>query len=233
MNHITNSIKDELLGHGADLVGIGDLRELPPDVRENMPIGICVAVKYPANAIKGIADLPTREYSDWYHKLNERLDTLVTLGAEYLQTMGYSAIAQTRARVGNGEANNSTILPHKTVATRAGIGWIGKSALLVTEKYGSMIRLSSILTDAPLDAANPINKSKCGECMICAGACPAGAVSGKIWEFGLYCDEFFNPDKCRKTARERTIQGFGGEITLCGKCIEICPYTRRAMQGVE
>ena len=227
MDNLTGFIKDELLCHGADLVGFGDLTELPPEIRYNMPIGVCVAVKYPAEIIKGIKDLPTPEYRDWYNKLNKRLDMLVTLGKEALEMMGYNAIAMTRKKVGYGESENNTVLPHKTVATRAGIGWIGKSALLVTEKYGSMIRISSILTDAPLKTARPINKSKCGDCMICANACPGGAISGKVWKVDLYRDEFFDPVKCRKTAKERAKLGFGEDYSICGKCIEVCPYTRK------
>ena len=76
-----------------------------------------------------------------------------------MQKHGYAAIAMTRSHVGNGEADDNTVLPHKTVATRAGIGWIGKSALLVTEQYGSMIRISSILTDAPLETAVPVRSA--------------------------------------------------------------------------
>ena len=228
MSDLTHFIKEELLSHGADLVGVGDLTELPPEARQHMPVGISVAVKYPDEVIRGIAELPTQEYNDWYIKLNERLDMLVTLGAEALRTLGHTAIAMTRARVGNGEAEDSTVLPHKTVATRAGIGWIGKSALLVTEPYGSMVRLSSILTDAPLQTAAPVNTSKCGDCMACTKACPAGAVSGKVWTAGLYRDEFFDPVKCRAAARQRAKRGFGGGNTICGKCVEVCPYTRRA-----
>ena len=192
-----------------------------------MPIGISIAVKYPAGVISRIAELPTQEYCDWYDRLNEKLDMLVILGAEALRMRGYQAIAQTREYVGSGEISDNTTLPHKTVATRAGIGWVGKSALLVTDKYGSAVRLSSILTDAPLDTASPIGKSRCGDCGVCTDACPAGAVSGKLWEVGVYRDEFFDAAKCRKAARERAKQGFGGSITICGKCIEVCPHTRR------
>lgn len=63
--------------------------------------------------------------------------------------------------------------------------------------------------------------------MICAEACPAKAVSGKLWEVGLYRDDFFDPIKCRETAKKRSKLGFGTAITLCGKCIEVCPYTQR------
>jgi len=228
MDDITSMIENELLRLGADIVGFGDISELPDNIRSGMPIGISVAVLYPKEVIRGISALPTQEYRDWYDKLNKRLDLIVMNGAETLQKMGYSAIAQTREYVGSGEFGDNTALPHKTIATRAGIGWIGKSALLVTAKYGSAIRLSSILTDAPIDTAKATDKSRCGDCMVCANACPAGAVSGKLWEVGICRDELFDPIKCRKTARERAKQGFGGEnITICGKCIEVCPHTQK------
>ena len=226
-------IKNELLRLGADIVGFGDLRELPEDIRGGLSYGISVAVVYPKNVIRGISELPTLEYRDWYDRLNEKLDMIVTRGAEILREAGYNAVAQTRDYVGNGEISDATLLPHKTVATRAGIGWIGKCALLVTERHGSAIRLSSILTDAPLDTAAPVNSSNCGDCAVCTNACPAGAVSGRAWELGLYRDEFFDPVKCRKTARERSMRGFGGTITICGKCIEVCPYTRRYTEQID
>jgi len=141
---------------------------------------------------------------------------------------GYTAFAQTRSRVGSGEMSLATLLPHKTVATRAGIGWIGKCALLVTEERGPMLRLSSILTDAPLATERlPINQSRCGNCKACVEACPGGAVSGKLWEKGMPREAFFDAEKCRDTARERSKRGFGGGATICGKCIEACPYARR------
>jgi epoxyqueuosine reductase QueG len=67
-------------------------------------------------------------------------------------------------------------LPHKTVATKAGFGWIGKSALLITKRYGAAIRLASVLTDADLDTAEPVEQSMCGDCRQCADHCPAKAI---------------------------------------------------------
>jgi epoxyqueuosine reductase QueG len=227
MSDLNRGIEAKLLSLGAVIVGFGDLTELPENLRDGLPVGISVAVAYPKEVIRGISELPTQEYREWYDKLNGLLDAIVTRGAEILREMGHKAVAQTREHVGTGETEYNTLLPHKTVATRAGIGWIGKSALLVTETYGSAIRLSSITTDTPLKTAQPIEESKCGDCMICTNSCPAGAVSGRRWEKWLYRDEFFDPVKCRRTARERAKQGFGDEITICGKCIEVCPYTRR------
>ncbi|GHU89902.1 hypothetical protein FACS1894202_08860 [Clostridia bacterium] len=94
-----------------------------------------------------------------------------------------------------------------------------------------MVRLTSILTDAPLKAAQPINASRCGDCSACTEACPAGAVSGKLWSAGLAREEFFNAAACHETARERALRGLGVEITQCGKCIEVCPWTRSYLDG--
>ena len=230
MNGLANNIKDKLTKTGADIVGFGSLSELPVNVREGLPVGISVAVVYPKDIIRGISHLPTKEYREWYDKLNERLDMVVSHGAEYIRELGYKAIALTREHVGSGESNDYTTLPHKTVATRAGIGWIGKCALLVTKEYGSAIRLSSILTDAPLETALAVNKSRCGDCMACSNACPGGVVSGELWRVGLCRDEFFDSVKCRKTALERSLLGFGGNITICGKCIEVCPFTQNYLR---
>jgi epoxyqueuosine reductase QueG len=199
-----------------------------------LPVGISVAVAYPAEVINGIGTLPTQEYSNWYDTLNTRLEDIVILGEAKLTDLGYIAYAQTAERVNATRDGDKTLLPKKTVATRAGLGWIGRSALLTTAEYGSMIRLSSILTDAPLITAEPVNKSKCGDCMACVNACPGGAVTGKLWTVGIAREEIFDADKCSRIAKERSKLGFGTERTLCGKCIEVCPYTRSRMkQGVE
>ena len=228
MNDLNQKMETELLRFGADIVGFADLRELPDDVREGLPFGISIAVVYPKEVIRGIKELPTLEYREWYDKLNEKLDATVTHGAEMLGEMGYKAIAKTRKYIGGWDDEIRTLLPHKTVATRAGIGWIGKSALLVTGKYGSAIRVSTILTDAPFVTATPVNESRCGAgCMICANACPTGVISGKLWEAGMERHELFDAEKCLKTVKERSRLGFNEDATICGKCIEICPHTQR------
>lgn len=52
MTNLTRYIRDELLSHGADLVGVGSLSELPSDIRCGLPVGICVAAKYPKEVIR-------------------------------------------------------------------------------------------------------------------------------------------------------------------------------------
>lgn len=224
---VTDELKKLLLTNGADIVGIGDLRELPETVRYGLSVGISIAVKYPKEIIRGISEFPTQEYFNWYTSLNNQLDALVSLGAEFLENRGYRTVAKTRAEVGRYSKECTTTLPHKTVATRAGIGWIGKSALLITRQYGSMVRLSSILTNAPLITAEPVNNSQCGNCNVCQNTCPAKAIHGMLWNVSVLRDELIDYQRCSQTAQLRSEQSFGKRIEICGKCIEVCPYTKR------
>lgn len=217
---LTEQLKEELYRQGADLVGVGDLTALPESSRGKLPFGISIAVKFPKDVVSGIVDLPTREYYDWYNKVNGTLSQIASHAVTALKDLGYQATTRTG-------------LPQKTVATRAGIGWVGKSNLLVTERYGSMIRLAAVLTDAPLTAAEPINESKCGDCRLCVDACPAGALTGKLWDVAVSRDEILDTSACSAMAVSRSIQGFGVPIELCGKCFAVCKYTQQYINSQE
>ncbi len=218
-----NELSDFLYKSGATLVGYADLSDL---VIDELQYGVSIAVKIPPEIITSIHNGPSRSYFNTYHELNNRLNDLAKKGAEYIGNCGYKAFAQTTDAVQEDDAYR-TRMPHKTVAVAAGLGWIGKSALFVTEEYGCALRLTSILTNAPLETGTPITESHCGNCFICTEACPGKAISGKLWTPDLDRDEFFNPIACRKKARELAAQRINEEITLCGKCIEVCPYTQK------
>ncbi len=130
-------------------MGFADLRSVP---EAGLPYGVAVAIKLPREIVRSIASGPNLPYYETYHAINARLDQIVSSGAERLARLGYHAFAQTTKSVVS-LSDNRTPLPHKTVATRAGFGWIGRCALLVTEEYGSALRISSLTTDAPLDCA--------------------------------------------------------------------------------
>ena len=227
MEKLNKVVKELLYKKGASLVGFADLNNIP---ESNLPFGIAVAVKVPIDIIKGIHNGPTEAYYETYLTLNTKLDEIVRAGEVFLKEQGYHAVAQITTVVST-NADYRTSLPHKTVATAAGLGWIGKSALLVTKEFGSAVRLSSLLTDAPLSCSEPITTSSCGSCNQCTIACLGKAISGKLWEARLDRDELFNLYACRKRAKALSLERIGKEITLCGKCFEVCPYTKRYING--
>jgi len=224
--NLSIELKNYLLKNGATEVGYADITNFTP--KEKLNTGVVFYITYPKEIIRNMKNAPTREYVDELVSMNTRLDMLGMICEEFLMDKGYNAYAQTKKRLGTdfGEFN-SFELPHKTIATKAGLGWIGKSALFTTKEYGSAIRLSSVLTDAPLDIGKPILKSKCGKCTKCMEACLGGAISGKEWNYTLKRNEFYNDKKCEKYALKISEEHLGKPDTVCGKCIYACPHTQK------
>lgn len=225
------SLRLSLTNYGADLIGFADLRELPPAVRQGLPFAVSIAVALNPAVVSGILHGPTREYLAEYHQVNERLAELAESCAIILRQHGHRAIpaAPTKSHVALGEYD--TPLPHKTVATCAGLGWIGKCALLVTERHGSAVRLTSVLTDAHLESGSPMNHSRCGECVACVEACPGSAVQGADWQLGVPRESLLDPDACYRTTRHYAPRiGADPAVGICGVCIAACPWTQAYLE---
>jgi epoxyqueuosine reductase len=224
-----NGLTSLLKTNGADIVGFADIRALAPDVREDLPSGISIAVALNPAVLSGIREGPTRQYFEEYERVNHLLDKLGAQAAGFLKEHGYRASGCVATNSGIDSTTLATRLPHKTVATIAGIGWIGKCALLVTRNFGSAVRLNSVLTDAPLPAGAPVYTSSCGECTACAEACPARAVSGSNWQAGMQRDSLYDAFSCRTTARALALKQ-GIHETICGLCIVSCPWTQKYLR---
>jgi epoxyqueuosine reductase len=112
-------------------------------------------------------------------------------------------------------------ITHKAVARMAGLGWQGKNLLLITPQYGSRVRLVTVLTEAPLTAGTPL-KNRCGNCMLCRDACPAGAIKG-VNTVDHYEDrgEALHFERCmeRLTTEYAKLPHIGAAI--CGICIKV------------
>ena len=228
--NISLELKKYILKNGAKNVGFADITHFTP--KKGLNVGIVFYITYPKEIIRNMKNAPTQEYVEELVKINSRLDELGMKCENFLLDNGFEAYAQTKKRLGTdfGEFN-SFELPHKTIATRAGLGWIGKSALFITKKYGSALRLSSVLTNAPLDIGKPILKSKCGKCVECKEACIGGAISGKNWNYKLQRNDFYDDKKCEQFALKVSEENLGKPDTVCGKCIYACPHTQKYIKS--
>lgn len=228
MAKLNREIESELIAQGACLVGFADIGALPADVRGGMQFGISIAVALDASIISEISEGPTERYYREYVRVNEFLAQLCAGTVERLRNAGYEAraINPTMRIEGPAMKTLSTPLPHKTVATRAGLGWIGKSALLITREYGPAVRLATVLTDAPIEPGNPIDDSRCGDCVKCVERCPAEAIVGDNWHKGSERQSIYDAHAC--CAMARSLAGPKGiPATICGICIDACPWTQK------
>ncbi len=217
-------LKEKLIALGADLVGFSNLSESPIKNQPKLVNAITVAVKLPDAVLKTIESRPTQEYFHEYRTANAILDRITFLGSRYIESLGYSAfpIAASQSTAED-KSKYRGLFPHKTGAVLSGLGFIGKSGLFISEKYGSKVRLATILTDMSVVSEFPIKESGCKNCTVCEKACPAGAISGKEYLFGMDRDDFFSAEKCSNNMKNYKDVGRGA---VCGICIKVCPYNR-------
>lgn len=223
---ILEQIKKLLMENGSSLVGFANLNLLDYNIRKEFKLGISIIVSLNPDIIKNITEGPTIEYHDEYVSANKKLDYLSKTVSMFLLEKGHQVEywGATDDRI---YGHHMTELPHKTMATLSGLGWIGKCALLVTKEYGSAVRLTTVLTNIDINIPDKsIKESFCNDCNICVEVCPGKAPKGINWHRGLFRDDFFNPDLCRISARELAKDRTGIELTYCGICIANCPYTK-------
>jgi epoxyqueuosine reductase len=191
------------------------------------PHAISLAIPLPAEALLDVENGPTAAYYHAYRDLNCRLNSLAADVASILQGYGYRAMSFPATVTHDGlQALGKDLtapISHKTVATRAGLGWIGKNALLVTRRFGPRVRLASVLTLAPLPAALPVVTGRCGTCGRCVQACPAQAILGTGWHAGTPRESLVNAWACQRKAEELLEQRIGQSDTVCGICLAVCP----------
>ena len=219
-----NELRQYLAGQGAALIGVADLAPVDEATRQGFPRAVSFAMALTPRIVAGIANGPTKEYREEYDRLNKRLSSIAQDLAALLTARGWKAHARPASGDIDWEALRS-VFSHKMAATLAGLGWIGKSDLLVTPDYGSALRWCSVLTDAPLPAGTPVTESRCGDCMACTDICPGRACSGRNWRRGMAREEFWDARACLEGMRKVNEQ-HGTNFFICGMCIAACPFTR-------
>jgi epoxyqueuosine reductase QueG len=229
MNSLMDEIRALLRGQGCTIVGFADLKSLSKEARQNFDYGIVIGLSYTRKAMEDNKNgLPAAYYAE-FTPINKKLPLLANMTAQYLTDRCYKALAKVSSMVVQDE-DYRTVLPHKTVATLAGIGWIGKCATLVTTEVGSALRLTVVLTDAALECGFPVTESLCpDDCTVCADVCPGHAPLGGKWRAGVDRDVFFNAHACRPAARAHAKAALGIDETLCALCISNCPFTMKAL----
>ncbi len=229
MGNVQSELKSKLLSEGAALIGFADISELPADVRFSMNNAISIAVALDASIINEISEGPTLRYHGEYKRVNNFLGELCRFTADFLQNHGHKAVQIEPTVKKLDYSSLSTPLPHKTVATRAGLGWIGKSALLITKEYGAAIRLATVLSDAAFETGTPVNSSGCGDCNVCVECCPTNAMTGSNWKAGMEQSGIYDAAACCSMAKELSAK-IGVSATICGICINVCPWTQKYLK---
>ena len=121
------------------------------------------------------------------------------------------------------EADLEAPFSFKFAAVNAGLGWIGKNDVIITEKYGPRVRLSAILINEQFEYGNKILMSNCPEnCKKCVEVCPYHALHGVQWNIDAFRSEIIDYSLCNE---KRSIYlKTHGRKNACGLCMAVCPF---------
>jgi len=230
MTHLIEEIvRKHTLPEESYIWGFAELTGLLPNKFEGFDYGISIGLKLDNSIVDKIIEGPTKEYYSHYRQINKDLDLLTKsisedLNKYNLETLNIDSTVSTSELDSIYFNTLRTDLSHKMVATRAGLGWIGKTDLFISKEFGPRLRLVSILLKTPVvPESDPVDKSRCGNCRICVDICPAKAANGKLWNITVDREVFFDAFKCRNQCTEFGRTKLGMDARICGICVAACP----------
>lgn len=166
-------------------------------------------------------DAGTMIPTDYHNELLERLRRIEA-------AINERVACETRCYVDTGP------VVERSVAARAGVGWIGKNTCVINQQLGSWLLLGIIVTSLPVpDAAvAEIAADRCGSCTRCIDACPTDALVAPREMDASRCIAYLTIEKKGAIAKELR-EPMGRQVFGCDICQDVCPWNRRAPIAVK
>ena len=234
MNSLQKQLKDFAETLGVDYFGVADLSAAKDFVLNQggesiarFPRAISIGIRL----IDSIIDeLPHHQdpaviftYRGLYNSVNANLDKATLFIAKKIQDAGFEAYPIPAAqRIDTPKLKGA--FSHKLAAHLAGLGWIGKSCLLITLERGPRVRWATILTNAPLQQTGKPLADRCGNCNKCVKICPVNAFTGAKFNDSEPRETRFNAYLCDEYIHKRELSLGDG---ICGLCVYACPYGQK------
>lgn len=217
-------LRQQILDWGATVVGFGDVSQaLVPELR-HLPVAVSIGVKNDPIPDTVLQQGGVVAYSHQSDDVEANLESIQRQVVRVLRQTGarFFAIPPNSHRPdGRFAARLYPLFPHKTAATCAGLGWVGKSGLLINKRYGPHLTWATVLTNAPLLPDRPIVKSHCTGCVRCVEFCPSHAIHGKQWYRDQGNTPFIDLAACAEQLQKNS-QNLGQAV--CGLCALVCPF---------
>lgn len=165
----------------------------------------CIAFGLPYDS-DAIAALPDDRFIDCCRKeLSARTQAIYAAIRETLPKCNFESYDDVDSQLSLRQKRVS----QKVLGYLAGLGWIGKSSLLVSPDIGPRMRLGTIFTRDDLEGTDSPCDGGCGDCTVCSETCPIGAITESGYDVG----------RCRQIVMDDE----GNYKTFCGLCMKVCP----------
>ncbi len=154
-----DAVGELLAGAGVDAWGVA--ANAPPlPLAPSLPTAVALLKRFAVHELLGVEEGPHETYYAGYRRLNAALDAAAVTLVEALRTAGFQAehvppTVPEELYESIDDWGDAGVFAHKTAATRAGLGWIGKTALFVSSDFGPRVRLATVFTDLVLEAGTP------------------------------------------------------------------------------
>ncbi|HMS17687.1 MAG TPA: tRNA epoxyqueuosine(34) reductase QueG [Planctomycetota bacterium] len=200
-----------------------EVRAHPQDAFAGYRSAVVVALPYgevgPPSRDPRVGNISRYALGDDYHEvLKERLHRAADLLAQELPTLA------TRAFVDAGPLNE------KLIASRVGLGWVGKHTNLIRQRHGSYFFLGLLLVSVDLPHPGGVVENRCGTCEACRPACPTGAIVAPYVLDARRCLSYLTIEHRGIFPREFR-PALGNRIFGCDDCQEVCPWNRFATRS--
>lgn len=209
---LDDELKSFIKDLGADLVGIADLHSLA-----GMPLGIpsestSFLSRYHSAVVMG-AQLGKLGKSASGTERSLFLERAALAVVAYLERKG-SQVLTVHTEDEFDPINRLGLMSLKVLAKAVGLGWQGKSLLIVSPQYGPLHRIIGVLTDFKLPGGIPV-PNQCGDCIQCIEKCPVSALNAV---------EFDDHPACREDVLD--VKRCKGDYS-CNVCLTVCPWPRQ------
>ena len=166
------------------------------------------------------------QYSDYHDTIKAGLEA----AGKVLEEVGGIGPADHRFYVDTGP------VLERGWAARAGIGFTGKNAMLISREFGNWLFLACIVTRLDVPPDEPLRGKAvdgshagllCGKCTRCLDACPTQAFAAPGVVNARRCVSYQTIENKGIIPRELRA-GIGNRIYGCDVCAEVCPWNRFA-----
>lgn len=195
----------------------GEIRRDPSLLMEGGRTIISFAYQYQPITDHNIAAYANA--TDYHFTLKERLNMIINeINQHYDTTISAQVFT------------DSAPLMERYWARKSGLGWIGKSGMLINRKLGSYLLLCEIVCNVESDIYDTEDKfNGCGRCRRCIRQCPTGAICEDLTIDSRKCISYltiehrgdFSEEQIAMIKKSRWLYG-------CDECLQCCPWNKQA-----
>jgi epoxyqueuosine reductase QueG len=253
-HELSKNAKSMALTHGADLVGVVKVSDLPEhteSIGRILPSAQSVMILASKHSLAAISSINNQVAQFDTIQVYNECERAACQSSSFLESEGFLSVAVPAFIPLDMEEPKKGMrgeICWRRAGMRAGLGSYGENGLLITREFGAAVRISGLVTSAELEADSPLDEDVCDHCGRCLKACPVGALSGagkinkklcgdEIFKYGLRFFTSLIQELIRRPPAEveEILKGYGvremwqtfmtGNYYYCFKCQSQCPAT--------